>query len=124
MSQFTPTPTPCLVCGRSGCDQHANARIVRLAPALVARLNSAPHSNIWTRYQVEPGAYGLAPLTLYVNPVNAPLTGAFWVKEVETRKGDVHHASVYLGEDLERSSYCCGTVSGCGGACYTECKYG
>ena len=28
------------------------------------------------------------------------------------------------GEDLERSSYCCGTVSGCGGACYTECKYG
>lgn len=96
MSQFTPTPTPCLVCGRSGCDQHANARIVRLAPALVARLNSAPHSNIWTRYQVEPGAYGLAPLTLYVNPVNAPLTGAFWVKEVETRKGDVHHASVYL----------------------------
>lgn len=89
--------TPCPVCGRTDCDQHADAKIVHLSPSLVARLEAAPHSNIWTRYQIDPSdQYGLLPLTIYVNPVNVSLTGDFWVKEVETRKGDVHHASVYL----------------------------
>lgn len=89
--------SPCPVCGRPDCGQHADAKIVRLAPALVARLVSAPHSNIWTRYQIDPAdEFGLVPLTLYANPVGAPPAGTFWVKEVETRKGDVHHASVYL----------------------------
>ena len=97
MSQSTPTPTPCPVCGRPDCDQHAESRIVRLSPYLIRRLVSAPHSNIWTRYQIDPSdQFGLIPLTIYVNPVDTPLTGAFWVKETETRRGDVHHASIYL----------------------------
>lgn len=89
--------SPCPVCGWQDCDRHADAEIVRLSPELIGRLTVAPHSNVWARYQIDPSdEFGLVPLTIYANPVGAPLTGTFWVKEVETRKGDVHHASIYL----------------------------
>lgn len=89
--------SPCPVCGRTDCDQHADAKIVHLSSEFIARLAGAPHSNVWRRYQVEPDdAFGLLPLTLYVSPLSAPLTSAFWLKETETRRGEVHHASLYL----------------------------
>ncbi len=92
MSQST-----CPVCARPDCTAHTDAKIIRFDPALVARLVQAEQtSNVWSRWQVQPGSFGLVPLTIYVSPRHAALDGAFWLKEIETRVGEVHHLSLYL----------------------------
>ena len=91
----------CPVCGLENCQVHADARVVRLAPRLIARMVLAPRRDdgvpVWERYSLTPGKWGIPRLNLLINRpagcVDDLDTLNLWVQNVDRAYG---HTYVHL----------------------------